>query len=531
MSWVMYYIVEFLMTMPLAMLCFHLTVKKRASPPMRISRIQNVLCHVELVYRSCWGGPYATTITVTTFYVVAKGVFLAVFWIFECFNMTLGYPGEGPKWSAISANIDSFAASNGTFRIPSSGTATCAHREFTQLFDDRSDMSGTWQILRPSARITATWHQVSASVKLLAFNFYAIANAAAERAKFERNNELLNQIFTVAAQYGDVPILLAGDFQMEPGMYPSVQLALDHWGWSDPPLQTNEHGEAFRPCTFFQQAASEEGEGQSSIDGILLNQSALTALMIIEVLDHQDRQRRPIKATFMWDRVQQTGTVLQRYAKLNLDDVTRATPSEPDCPVNALGEQIWQSCESDFASEQDVNRKWDLFNDCAVKLLILNGATWEKGPRVRGKLPKFWKIKMSAPQDAAGHYAPPRLLLLQACLRSLHELEFRFGRDTNNGGDSRTFWHTQRKLLRRMKEANLIPLQRHHLFVHDIPHLVEVTLRAIAAEIKQQKFLAIRKWKEAMRLATTSMTIGKVVYQYLMRMARLSLIHKLPWMS
>lgn len=107
------------------------------------------------------------------------------------------------------------------------------------------DISGVWQALRPSAKITVTWRQVSASVKLLAFNFYAVANAASERAKFERNNELLSQIFTIAAQFGDVTILVAGDFQ----------IALDHWGWSDPLLQTDEHGDAFRPCTFFQQAA------------------------------------------------------------------------------------------------------------------------------------------------------------------------------------------------------------------------------------------------------------------------------------
>ena len=34
-------------------------------------------------------------------------------------------------------------ASNGTFRIPSGGTATCAKSELTQLFDERLDQSGT----------------------------------------------------------------------------------------------------------------------------------------------------------------------------------------------------------------------------------------------------------------------------------------------------------------------------------------------------------------------------------------------------
>ena len=67
-----------------------------------------------------------------------------------------------------------------------------------------------------------TWHQVAEGVKLLLFNFYAIANAASERAKFARNNELLNMIFTVASQFGDIPIVVAGDYQMEPGVYPAA---------------------------------------------------------------------------------------------------------------------------------------------------------------------------------------------------------------------------------------------------------------------------------------------------------------------
>ena len=189
-------------------------------------------------------------------------------------------------------------ATNGTFRIPSVGTATCANPELTQLFDDKADLSGTWSLLRSTARVTATWHQVSSSVKVLVFNFYAIANAASERSKFERNNEMLSQIFQVAAQFGDIPIVLAGDFQMEPGMYPSVQLALDHWGWADPLLQTSEQGEIFRPDTFFQHAASANGEGQSSIDGILVNRIALTALVRIEILtDNIDLFKQPLLGT------------------------------------------------------------------------------------------------------------------------------------------------------------------------------------------------------------------------------------------
>ena len=351
-------------------------------------------------------------------------------------------------------------ASNGTFRIPSGGTATCAKSELTQLFDEGLDHSGTWAVLRSSARVTATWHQAAAGVKLLAFNFYAIANAASERAKFNRNNELLDMMLAVAAQFGDIPILTAGDFQMEPGMYPAVQLALDHWGWADPLLQTDEQGDVVRPCTFFQTAAASDADGQSSIDGILLNRTALTALLNIEVLDHRDRQHRPVKATFMWDRILQVGTMTQRAAKLNLDNIQRAEPDDPGCPINVFSEQLWHSYAPDFNAATDADAKWDVFNAYAVQLLLLNGASWERGPRTRGKIPKFHKVQASADQGANGDLASPHLLLLQSVLRSLRELELRLNRDVTGPGDVRACRNTQHRLLRKLKVAKITKNRR-----------------------------------------------------------------------
>ena len=519
-------------------LCSHPRVKERTSQLRIGERIQNALVNMDNFDAN-------------------------VFRWFLPFDQTLGFPGEGPKWAIISANIDSFStnanclhwqadafllqeariadsnmidaqwkaalcnfhvfcsqplqkvrASNGNYRIPSGGTATCACREVTQIFDAKDDVSGVWPLLRSTARVTATWHQVSATVKLLAFNFYAIANAASERAKFERNNEMLHQIFTVAAQYGDVPIVLAGDFQMEPGMYPSVQLALDHWGWADPLLQADEHGLITRPATFFQRNAATDADGQSSIDGILVNRTALTALLGM-VLPHQDRQHRPICATFAWDRILQTGTVLQRAAKLNLEHLTRSDPDDPACHVSALGEQLWRGYESDFTSADTADAKWQVYNDYAIRLLLLNGAQWENGPRVRGCLPKFQTVQRCTAQDDNGSCASPRLLLFRAIVRSLRELEFRFHRPASGGGDTRTFRNTQHRLLRRLKVAKLVPYTVREIFVNDLPNLVEITLHAIQQELRRLKLAAIQRWRDSMKNATTSLTIGKIVYQFL----------------
>ena len=542
----------------------HCQVKEGAIWWLAILRIRNVpfLCRPSLRIRFAKVDYFGIGVLALYFQLVYHDDWYAL-----DFDSTLGYPGEGPRWSMISANIDSFAtnasclhwnadafmlqearvadsnltesqrkaalcnfglfcsqplhklrASNGTFRIPSGGVATCAHKELTQIFEDKMDVSGAWSILRATCRVTATWHQVSASVKLLAFNFYAVANAASERPKFERNSEMLDQIFMVASQFADIPIVIAGDFQMEPGMYPSVQLALDHWGWADPLLQTNDTGEVIRPCTFFQHAASDD-EGQSSIDGILMNRTALAALIRIEVLDHRDRQHRPVQATFAWDRIAQVGTIMQRFASLDLTQVTTCNVSDPACPVNTLAEQMWRQHEQDFSNESDPCKRWSIFNHFATQVLLVNGATWEKGPRVRGRLPKFCKTTMATSQEANGSMASPRLQLLQACLRSLRELQVRLGRPCTGTSDYHTLLNTQRRLLRRLKEAQVVPWSVKTLFLHDSHHVAELVLAAITQELKQLKIAAIRKWRQAMRNATTS-SIGKVVYQYLKRKGR-----------
>ena len=237
-------------------------------------------------------------------------------------------------------------------------------------------------------------------------------------------------------------------------------------------------------------------------------------------MDHQDRQHRPVQATFAWDRIQQVGTVLQRSAKLDLSLVSKVDQSDPACPVNQACEHLWMAYESRFKNAVESNQKWDIFNEFATCVLLNNGATWEKGPRSRGRLPKFCKTHIAAPQEAAGNAASPHLLLLQASLRSLRELALRFGRPLSGEVDARTLLQTIRRLMRRLKEARIIPQAVQMIFPFDVPHLIEMTLQAIETEIKQIKFAAIHRWREAMKNATTSLAIGKVVYQYLKKKGR-----------
>lgn len=53
-----------------------------------------------------------------------------------------------------------------------------------------------------------------------------------------------------------------------------------------------------------------------------------------------------------------------------------------------------------------------------------------------------------------------------------------------------------------------------------MPHLIEVVLQASQAEMEQIKLVAIQRWRTAMKHATSSPTIGKIVYQYLKKKGR-----------
>ena len=123
-------------------------------------------------------------------------------------------------------------------------------------------------------------------------------------------------------------------------------------------------------------------------------------------------------------------------------------------------------------------------------------------------------------QEANGNLASSYLLSLQSIVRSLRELEARFNRTSTGPGDLRTFRNTQYRLLRKLKVAKWVPSSIKQIFAHDVPHLIEVVMQAIRAEMKQIKTVAIQRWRTAMKHATSSPTIGKIVYQYLKKKGR-----------
>ena len=169
------------------------------------------------------------------------------------FDHTCGYPGEGPPWSCVSANVNSVNShphclewvddliciqearlsstniqnprkklnsigrdffyakllrptrqKNGIKHVPHGGTACIAAKDLCRNFTSQDDATSLWQELADTSRISAVWVQILPKLRLLAFTFYGQATMNGI-SSHDINNLYLEKIFTIASQFGDVP--------------------------------------------------------------------------------------------------------------------------------------------------------------------------------------------------------------------------------------------------------------------------------------------------------------------------------------
>ena len=104
---------------------------------------------------------------------------------------------------------------------------------------------------------------------------YAHTGASQDSKIHELNNCLFDDILVFAAQFGRIPVILAGDLQAPPSSYPVLANALNFQSWADPISVTNEDGEVTRPLTFSNDGTfSGPGDSCTSIDAVLINDIA-----------------------------------------------------------------------------------------------------------------------------------------------------------------------------------------------------------------------------------------------------------------
>ena len=222
--------------------------------------------------------------------------------------------------------------------------------------------------------------------------------------------------------------------------------AIHFEGWQDPLCVVDESGTPFRPLTFSSDSTfTAEGEGSSSIDGILLNRVAFAALQHIDVIQWTCQQHRPIRAIFQWAKIFQIGEVQRKFAPLNHDRSVPKSDLASDTPDP--NHQLW---EDDFLPKfdaaPDVCEKWSVVNDFCVHTLLTQGSTWGFGPRKRGSFPEFVKKKISPGQLPSGVASTCQGSRLYKVLRQLWELETRAQRPACSLKDSIVFQRTSRKV-------------------------------------------------------------------------------------
>lgn len=127
-------------------------------------------------------------------------------------------------------------------------------------------VSGLYDSSFKTKRVVAAWIEATPTKRALLISAYATTSASQDSRIHEANNKLFDDICIFVAQFGQVPIILVGDFQVPPMSYPAIANAISFQSWHDPVTCVNEFGELARPFTFSNDAGI--GEACTSIDAV-----------------------------------------------------------------------------------------------------------------------------------------------------------------------------------------------------------------------------------------------------------------------
>ena len=476
------------------------------------------------------------------------------------FDSTLGFPGEGPvdthHWTLTTANIGSlkqnkywktwnsdiaclqetrvgknnlrdscFAAkavgltlfpgallpglitSHGQQRITHGGTAIVGHEQSVTPFSSADDATGLYDSVLATKRANACWAQVLPRLKVLVFSVYARTGATQDTSVHQFNDSLFSNIFEISSQFGDIPIIIAGDLQADPLSYESISQALLFNKWVDPLQSVDSEGHCTRPLTFSNDGTfTGVGEHCSSIDAVLLNSVAAASLQNIWIDELFNIQHRPIHVSFEWRRACQHGFVLQKFAAFDLSRV----PTRSNKVAFSQFEQDVQSRLATLDFQDKLNplssdQQWDCANQFCISSLLEAGAFWAEGPRQRACAPVF-KTKQHCPgQHHTGCATSLKLSWLYNALGSVHELQIRFARPTTRGPDAWVTFRTIHKLRSRLEKLTSPVLWR----PFELPSLVQLDqcanwlTQTIHGTEHALKIARIQNWKQKIAQSVT----------------------------
>ena len=478
------------------------------------------------------------------------------FWLvsLRVFDASLGFPGEGPnpgeRMSIVSANIGSIVTNplwsswdadvvclqetrvgknnarstmknfqtkgwtpclgdllpfcwhkGKSSQTPCGGTLVAAPDSLIQPFCVQQDHTGLFLKLFKTKRVAVAWCQVTQHRQALIISVYAQTGASQDTKVHEWNNSLFDDIFTFVAQFGQIPIIIAGDLQAPPLSYPVISNAINFQSWHDPIANTDEQGEVSRPLTFSNDGLfSGPGDSCTSIDAMLVNDTAFAALHSATVLEHFGRQHRPIQLVFEWPSLDQKGFVHFKTAAFDLSSMHGETSSGNDLPD-------WsRDFEANFTSATTSDAKWDIVNDFLQSSILAKGALWGDGPKKRAATPVFSHKTIAPKQLLSRCAATAKTSRLAKLVGRLQELFTRLSRWEGSGEDQFITRRTAIKAFWALRDLNAPVGWSNPAFpklveVHFAKRWAEQMLMTCDASIRLQR---IQSWKKRIRESANS---------------------------
>ena len=484
-----------------------------------------------------------------------------------CFDSSLGFPGEGPcaTWTCCTANIDAIqthpdclqwdfdaialqetrinqnnlkhvsfeleksnrALCHGglldpkktkanTFVTPHGGVALIATKGLIRAFSVDDDSTGLWTDLAKSTRVAASWIQILPKVRALIFSFYG-ETARPDNSHLRVNNFYLERIFAVTSQFGDIPIIISGDFQTDPDSYSAVVSAKQHGNWIDPMLSHDQHGNPTRPITFSRNANFvSPSEHFSSIDAILLNRTASSALTSIDVDYSRAKQHAPIVAKFIWPKIFVKGTILSVPAPLNLENLPRKDNNELDLEkISANAERIWDSNFHTKCNSGNDDQDWEQINDFALETLTSSGAKFRPGLATRAKKPTFTLSTPCPGQTSFGDALTKGIAELVNYNKLLVELCHRLTRPSSCDNDQKI---THKLMIKIVKRASSFKISLTDFesppSISQIKNLQKHVSELINKKRNSAKRERIKNWKQKMIFGTKT-NVHSFVYKWI----------------
>lgn len=403
----------------------------------------------------------------------------------------------------------------GRQHTPCGGTAVLAAPGFVRACSEHDDATGLFRALFQSKRVSGAWVQIAPKRKLLVFSIYATRRFMRPTMSFSMISSKFVHSLGQSLSFWRV-IFKPSRYLTRP-FRPQFTTMV----WHDPLLGSDVDGALTRPHTFSNDGLfSGQGEGRTSIDGVLMNSPACFALDDCQVVPIIGRQHRPIQCTFQWSTLEQVGFIHYRSAPLDIssvpnpwgknrsdDELFEAADSD-----DTLWDEHW---ENEFLATSDPDQKWKVINDFCVSSLVALGASWGDGHHERAQPPRFVPKKVCPPQHA-NHCAATRYSSqLHRLHNRLNELAIRRARVFGSAEDFHVFRTTVRKVQRGFQSLKLsldwpTCLEITLVHIQDARNLVDQLLES---HYKQLKSKRIGSWKA--RIKHSAATGSSYIFQRL----------------